>query len=158
MTSRQLQAVREWETQLVEDVERFVERGISADKLISALRGLRPGQNPEKVQELLTQIASDMESMRRFYKEISPLDFPPASIVGRTWAVFRFIQVQLIGAVEFFAKYGAAVNPTNQEKLENELTDLNYLVVVSLAGGLATRDKTLARRFKTLCPNGLLIS
>jgi len=158
LNNQQRQAVGKWESNLVEDVNRFVERGVFADELLPALRGFRPGQNPEKIQELLTRIASDMESVRRFYKELSTVDFPPASIVGRTWAVFRFIQVQLIGVVEFFKKYGAAVHPTNRDKLENEFTDLNYLVVASLAGGLATRDKALASRFSLLCPKGLLIS
>jgi hypothetical protein len=34
---------------------------------------------------------------------------------------------------------------------------LVVLVVAILAGGLATRDKTLARRFRLLCPQGTLV-
>jgi len=54
-----------------EDVQGFVECGIAADQLFPSLRGLRPGQSPEKVRELLAQLASDMESIREIYGAFS---------------------------------------------------------------------------------------
>jgi len=98
-----------------------------------------------------------MEGVRRFYEWVAPKGFAPAPIVGRSWAVFRYIQVHLTADVEFLALYGIDINRPNFETLENERTDLNYLVLAVLARGLASNDAALKRRFKALCPDGILI-
>ena len=77
--------------------------------------------------------------------------------MGRSWAVFRWVQVHLLAAVEFYAKYGDGINRTSEAKLENERVDLNYLVFAVLARGLATNDKAMARRFAALAPGGMLL-
>ena len=150
LNEKQEQAIARWRDDLAQDVDHLIALGSSADRLFPALRGLRPGQRPEVIESLIGEIAVNMEGARQLYAHLKPPEFPPSAIVGRTWAVFRRLQVYAIGAVEYFAKYGDGINKTNRDVLENERTDLNYLVVALLAGGLATGDKTIARRFRLL--------
>jgi hypothetical protein len=108
------------------------------------------------IDEVLHRVATNMEFVRRFYQWGAPEGFPPDPIVGRSWAVFRYMQVHLMADVELFAKYGV-LNQPSMARLENERADLNYLLFALLAKGLATNDNTMKARFKLLCPEGLLI-
>jgi hypothetical protein len=126
LTHQQLGAVRAWEEELRKETAAFVDRTKVIVNIIPALQGYRPGQDQTRIEEAIHDIASNMEGIRRFYEWAAPKGFPPASIVGRTWAVFRFMQVHLIADVEFLAKYGINVNIANEERLQNERTDLNY--------------------------------
>jgi hypothetical protein len=157
MNQKQLGAVRQWEEDLAKQTAAFVERAKIITNIFPALEGYRPGQDRARIDGVISEVASDMEGTRRFYKWAVPKGFAPAPIVGRNWAVFRYIQVNLIADVEFLAKYGIDVNTPRQDRLENERVDLNYLLFALLAKGLATNDGPMKERFRLLCPEGLLI-
>jgi hypothetical protein len=157
MTHQQLAGVRRWEEDLATDTANFAERAKLIVRIFPSLEGYRPGQDRTPIEEVLHDIASNMEGVRRFYGGVAPKGFAPAPIVGRTWAVFRYIQVHLTADVEFLALYGVDVNLPKFATLENERTDLNYLVLAVLAQGLASNDAAMKRRFKALCPDGILI-
>ncbi|HXR24308.1 MAG TPA: hypothetical protein VN742_03025, partial [Candidatus Binataceae bacterium] len=72
------------------------------------------------------------------------------------WAFFRWIQVQLLGGLDFFASYGLEKIP-NREKLLHELLDLDYLLSALLVGGLACRETRFLERFKLLRPDGVVL-
>ncbi len=135
MTRLQLSTVRKWEEDLTTKAESFAKRAKLIVKIFPVLRGHLPGQDRAPIEELRHDVACNIEGVRSFYKAVAPKDFPPASIVGRTWAVFRYIQVHLIADVELFSKYGMNVNVPSMAKLENERADLDYLVVALLARG-----------------------
>ncbi|HKV07202.1 MAG TPA: hypothetical protein VJ725_03625 [Thermoanaerobaculia bacterium] len=135
LTHQQLAGVRKWEEDLATETANFAERAKLIINIFPILEGYRPGQDRSKINEVLHDIASNMEGVRRFYRWVAPEGFAPASIVGRPWAVFRYIQVHLTADVEFLASYGIDVNQPKFEKLENERTDLNYLVLAVLAKG-----------------------
>jgi hypothetical protein len=157
MTHQQLAAVRMWEKDLAKQTAAFADRAKAIVNIVPALQGYRPGQDRARIEEAIQEIASNMEGIRKFYEWAAPEGFAPAPIVGRTWAVFRFMQVHLIADVEFLASYGIEVHTPNQAMLENERVDLNYLLLAVLAGGLASNDAAMKKRFRTLCPEGTLI-
>jgi hypothetical protein len=156
LTELQSTGVRMWEENLREEALGFADRAKVITEIFPILKGYRPGQDRDPIDEVLHRIATDMEAVRQFYQWAAPEGFPPAPIVGRTWAVFRYMQVHLLADVELFAKYGD-VNEPSMAKLENERADLNYLLFALLAKGLATNDTAMKARFRLLCPEGLLI-
>jgi len=153
---QQLDAMGRWEHELAVDAEHFAERAQLIEMLFPALEGYLPGQGRQVVDAVLHDIASNLEAVRRFYKAIAPAGFAPPPIVGRNWAIFRYIQVHLTADVELFARYGSVNTPT-AATLENERADLNYLTFAVLAKGLATGDGALKTRFQALCPDGMLL-
>lgn len=157
LTEDQAGGVHEWEGNLAENVEGFLEEAATAATIFPPLAGLRPGASPERVDEVCQRIATDAEMIRALYSSFAPANFPPAPIVGRTWAVFRRVQAHLLACVDQFARFGVGVHSPRIDRLENERIDINYLVLALLARGLATRDRDMQRRFKLLCPEGLLI-
>lgn len=157
LTPRQRKALEEWQANIAQGVEWLQEGAVLATHIFPKLKGYRPGQAHTEVDRALRLIASNINAMRRAYRAWAPQGFPRVEIVGRSWAVFRFIQVHLTAHVEYLAQYGVDVHSANQESLENERTDLNYLVHAVLAGGLASKDGAMRWRFRALYPKGLLI-
>lgn len=109
-------------------------------------------------------IANDTASIRQMYAGFLPQpdapSLPPAHLIDRNWAIFRWLQVRLLLVVDIYCRYGGNVpqHPTGRvfEKLEHDLQDAQYLVLGLLEGCFATREKKLRRWFSLLCPEGQL--
>jgi hypothetical protein len=116
------------------------------------LKNARPEEMRERVDELSLRIRDDRDDMRGFYEN----HFPAPELLDEDWAFFRWIQVQLLAGLDFFASYGLEKNP-NQEKLSHEQLDLDYLISALLVGGLACREKRFIERFRFLRPDGVVL-
>jgi hypothetical protein len=111
---------------------------------------------PERVRELSLQIRNDREDIRGFYRNHRIPPWPEADEIDEQWTFFRWIQVQLLAGLDFFASYGVKIQPS-REKLMHELLDLEYLIMALIVGGLASREKRMIERFKLLRPDGILL-
>jgi hypothetical protein len=121
------------------------------------LIGLRPGEKPELVARIIRDIATAPEIVKTFYDAIRPEFLPPVSLIDENWVIYRWAQVRLLDAVDTFSRYGAGGRPLG-EKAVNAHIDVEYTILASLAGGLASRDKEMISRFRLLRPDGVLIS
>jgi len=126
-------------------------------KTLPALRDATPLEMPAKVQELSVKIRDDPEDIRGFYKNHRVPPWPEPELIREEWTFFRWIQVQLLAGLDFFASYGVKMEP-NREKLMHELLDLEYLISALVVGGLASREKRMIERFKLLRPGGVLLN
>ncbi|MDO8433020.1 MAG: hypothetical protein Q7S58_11490, partial [Candidatus Binatus sp.] len=82
--------------------------------------------------------------------------YPPAKLINEEWTLFRWIQVQLLAGLDFFASHGLGA-PFNRENLFHGLLDLDYLITAVVVGGLASREKQMLERFSLLRPDGLVL-
>ena len=60
------------------------------------------------------QIRDDHDDMRGFYKRHRHRSQPPAKLIDEEWTFFRWIQVQLLAGLDFFASHGLGA-PFNRE-------------------------------------------
>jgi hypothetical protein len=125
-------------------------------KTLPALNDATHSEMPSRVHELSLQIRDDREDIRRFYGNHRIPPWPQAELIDEQWTFFRWIQVQLIAGLDFFASYGIKTQPS-REKLMHELLDLEYLILALVVGGLASREKRMIQRFKLLRPDGILL-
>ena len=65
MTHKQLATVRKWEEDLAAETARFVERAKVIVEIFPVLNGYRPGQDRTRIEEVLRDITSNMEGVRR---------------------------------------------------------------------------------------------
>lgn len=75
LNDRQSEGIRQAEMELSGDVRGFVERSMKAGELFPLLKTLRPGQNPDRIEELVNWITSDMEGVRNAYAAFVPTTF-----------------------------------------------------------------------------------
>jgi hypothetical protein len=125
-------------------------------KALPAFRDAVPTEVPARVRELSLQIRDDREDIRGFYTNHRISSWPQAHEIDEQWTFFRWIQVQLLAGLDFFASYGTRMQPS-REKLMHELLDLEYLIAALVVGGLASREKRMIERFRLLRPDGVLL-
>lgn len=157
-TELQQRFVAAWQEHDDELLDGFLGRVAIADRTFLATGGDRSSQAIDKALELAGQLATDGDLVRSAYRSFAPADFPPADIVGEEWALFRWCQVQLAAVAEFSARHGASLQQASRKRAGNERLDLDHTGVALLVGRIATRDKTMERRFLTLRPGGQIVS
>ncbi len=165
LTPEQTQYLNAKETELRAGTLDMISIWRSIDRFFPGLKGLKPGGDREAIQEACRVIGNDTTAIRQIYDGIRrewvppdgfPGKLPPADLIGPNWAVYRWLQVNLLAAIDVVSKYTAAVVP-KAEKRTNERHDLDYAVTAALVDGLATKDQAMADRFRLLCPAGLLV-
>jgi hypothetical protein len=81
-------------------------------------------------------------------------------MIDESWALYRWLQVQLLFAVDVFARYQGVnldiANPIIYEKMEHDVLDAQVLMLACLEGAFATREKKLKRWWSLLCPESPL--
>lgn len=120
-------------------------------------------------KQLQQRTANDSELIKDVYRqmvEFRPSYYPDAQLINENWAFFRRMQVHLISAIEYYRKYGVNNITEATKSFANDINDLEYCIIASLADGLATYDMKqkngqkldMGRFYKSICPNGILIS
>ena len=88
--------------------------------------------------------------------------FPPRKLVTDRWAIYRWLQVQFLFALDLYARYGAALaeplSSAVEKGIEHDVLDAQYLLIGILEGAFATEERKLQRWFRLLQPNGLLLT
>ncbi|GJL59823.1 MAG: hypothetical protein NPIRA03_26800 [Nitrospirales bacterium] len=122
------------------------------------LRNYRPGYNSSQIEGIQKRICTDPEYVRKFYRGGRGDTWPPADHIDERWALFRWIQIRLIAALDYFRKYGEKEMSLETSKIENEYLDLEYCMIGCLVGSLATKDQGMEKRFLALSPIGKVFS
>lgn len=140
--------------------ESFYRRSAEIPRLFPELNGFRPGHPRGVVDRTMHRVAKEPDKVRAIYSHMKGDDYPDASAIDGDWLLFRLVQAQLLGSIECFSRYGGQdfsclLTSVGVEHLRQ---DVDYLALASLAGGLASRDKTLTAWFQILRPDGLLIN
>lgn len=77
------------------------------------------------------------------------------------WAIYRWLQVNLLMGVDLLYRYKMTLKGVMTEKLatalENDILDSHYVIVGALEGALATADRNVRRLSRLIRPAGELI-
>jgi hypothetical protein len=157
LTDEQSAGVSQWLADEEAFVDQFLESVALGDRTFPTLAEANSGQRLQTALDLCCELADDRDGVRKFYAATRPGSFPPPDVLTEEWAIFRWYQVNLAAAAEFYARYGPAPEAA-REKVLNERLDLDHTAVALLVGRLASRDKTMVRRFRTLRPKGEVLS
>lgn len=161
-----IEAIQEEEAQLHIEVESLL---ALVETVPTIFPDLLKGSDSERANLrtiVESVIADDMDGIRTMYSSLSsPPDgpaLPPAELIDRHWAIYRWLQVRLLFVVDIYCRYGGTVpqHPVGRvfERLEHDVQDAQYLVLGVLEGSFATRERKLQRWFSLLCPEGDLYS
>ena len=109
-------------------------------------------------------IATDKHALLEFYGQLrTPKGhrrLPPKRLLNDDWALYRWLQVHLLFALDLAIRYGNGLieplTPKLRERLEHDVLDAQYLIVGLLQGAFATDERKLRRWFSLLTPDGAL--
>lgn len=85
---------------------------------------------------------------------------PPRKLITEDWAIYRWMQIHLLFALDLYCRYGTALvdtlTPKMEEKIEHDVLDAQYLFIGVLQGSFAVHEKKLRRWFQLIQPSGTL--
>jgi hypothetical protein len=157
------EVVDEHTRELRSDVHAFMSVAETSGTFFS---GLLEGSQNDRIQARLgaeTAIASP-GALRDFYASLTPppgeKPLPPQNLVGDDWAVYRYLQVKMLFALDLYVRYQGSMpqdmSEATFERMEHDVLDAQLLILGCLEGSFATREKKLKRWFRLLRPDGLL--
>jgi hypothetical protein len=146
-TDKQIQGVRQWEQGMEEFADSFLGLVSTAPKIFPGIAST--GTPLSWAYELCKGLPNKADEVREFYRRTKPQGFPPAESIDNGWAIYRRYEVLLAAVAEFYARYGPD-REANRKKIVNERLDLDHTAVALLVGRLASRDRTMIRRFEAL--------
>lgn len=155
--------VEEQTAQLQADVESFVSRALLIESFFPNLLAGSHSQQSQEREEAERAIA-EPGALLPFYSNLEPppgqKPFPPASAITERWALYRWLQVQLLFSLDLYVRYRGEVpeslSPAMYEKLEHDVLDAQVMMLGCIEGAFATREKKLVRWWKLICPFGTL--
>lgn len=108
--------------------------------------------------DVLEKICNEKETVIRIYNDIRPHNFPPAKAIDYNWAVFRWLQIHLLYAVEYKRRYDSNNGKIKPSILAHDNIDIEYLMLGVLNKCLASDDKKIKFLFKLCCKEGFLFT
>ena len=118
-------------------------------------------------------VAEDQDFISRFFADfVCRGDHAPgASLLaevarsdtfGPDWTIYRWVQVQLLYGLDLVERHGPlaadALTSKQRERLQHDVTDIEYVVLGVLQGALATNDRRMCAMFTLLRPDGALLT
>ncbi|VAW77204.1 hypothetical protein MNBD_GAMMA12-1418 [hydrothermal vent metagenome] len=87
-------------------------------------------------------------------------ELPPADSMNDSWAIYRWLQVQLLFALDVYVRYQANIpkelSLKTYLKMEHDVLDAELLALGCLEGSFATKEKKHIRWWQLLCQSGQL--
>lgn len=156
--------VEEQTEELRSDVASFIDR---VQVMSTIFPDLLSGSDTQRVaarKEAERVIASDTEAILKFYAQLElpaghpPL--PPVSLVTPEWALFRWLQVQLLFGLDVYRRYNGKIpsklTSNMYEKFEHDVLDAQCLVLGVIEGSFATHELKLKEWYALIHPEGTL--
>lgn len=160
------QTTKEWEAQVKKDTEDFLIRCGIVHQFFPELNGIEYKNLQSGIDNARKRIAEDYNFVRSIYKSFLegrayPSNAPSPELIGPDWAIFRWIQCQILSALRMFGKFqGRIENPVSENvftRAEHTMHDIYYTVHATLSGALAAMDQEVMDDFQLLCPKGVLV-
>lgn len=156
-----LDGVTENEEQTRRLVYSYLERTNSVADMFSRVTTGSDSDRFIALAEIEAEIA-DPSNVLQFYRSLGDCELPPADLVTKDWATFRFYQTAILFSLHTIHRHRGPVpvplSAKEFERLEHDVHDHMALCIGVLAGGLATNERKLQRWFSLLNPQGTLIS
>ena len=166
-------AVADKEACFDRDIRSLIERAnMFRDRIRGAFEGTTD-QRKEAYREARKTVAEDREFISHFFADFVSRDADaPANTtslvriarsgsLGPKWTIYRWVQVQLLYALEWLEKRGqldpVKLTAKERENLQHDVIDIEYVILGVLQGALASRDKRMRAAFRTLRPDGVLL-
>jgi hypothetical protein len=156
LTPQQEGGVRDWEEFQREAAEGFLARYACAHHWFPGIGDHIPGRPDSAIADAKTCVANNPLVVGGIYEQIRKNSYPPTAMIGPGWALFRWLQVQLIYALEYVRRHGPGKADLVSKELANDVTDAQYVITALLADGLASDDRTVKRTYQLLNPIGEL--
>lgn len=160
-----LQDLEAWKKRTAEDTRGFIERWSVVHQFFPELNGIEWRDFPSAVEKARLKIATNAEFVRGIYAsfldEDAPKSAPHPEGISPEWAIFRWVQCQILCALRLFGRYQGRIPDTQGkafiEKAEHSMLDSYHAIHGSLVGAVATLDNEIREDLLLVLPSCILI-
>jgi hypothetical protein len=133
----------------------------SIGTMLPETQGVPPKDRKQVQTDLEDKIASDDEFLKDAVNNIMPHPHPESSEVDKTWISYRWLQVNLLFALDYWVRHTQRVDLSTEskqlERFRHDALDASYLIIGIQEGAFATKEKKLIRWWNRILPEGVLI-
>ena len=156
-TNEQRYSISEWKKDISSRIEDFKQKAAVVSGWFPKIKGFKAGSNPQPIEEAKQLVCRDSDVVRKIYDQIRDQAFPPTTMLDERWGLFREIQVYVLAALDYVFRNGDNSPYAVSTKIENEYLDLEYCITAVLVGALASQDKRMIARFRSIRPDGFVL-
>lgn len=156
LTPQQRNGVAAWKEYEREAAESFLARYSCTHEWFPGTESYVPGRPDDVIRQAKKQVANDPSFVTSVYDRIRQDSYPTSNMIGPGWAIFRWLQVQLVYSLEYIRRHGPNRKDLVSKHVQNDVIDAQYATTALLANGLASDDRNLKSIYLLLNPCGEL--
>jgi len=166
-TKEQRKGIWKRKAEVKQQTKEFFELAMMVHGFFPYLKRMPYNHFSNSIQKAKQEVATNEEKVREIYMSLLKQNVLPSNAIkpealGPNWAHFRRIQIRVIYSLDLLLRYQGKL-PTNTSdnfwrKIEHEMLDIEYVILGSLAGALASNDNGMIEKYQLVCPNGLLFT
>lgn len=154
---QQAERIENWKKEMSASVSSFADHCSKVTVRFPELKGYCPGMKTLDIEKIKTRVCTDPSFVRQLYSPGEGGNWPTGKEIDERWAIYRWLQIRVVAALDYFLKYGERDVASLTTKVENEYLDLEYCLVGSLVGAIATKDSGMMERFLAVSPLGKVL-
>jgi hypothetical protein len=148
-------------SQVDEDVHSLFWLTKNLETILPETKDIPPKDRKQAQENFEEKIASDEDFLRHTVNKIMPHPHPESSKVDESWISYRWLQINLLFALDYWTRHPQGVDLTTEskqlERFRHDALDAGYLIVGIQEGTFATKEKKLIRWWNRISPEGILI-
>lgn len=152
LSIKEAKKVKRWNEKITNDVEEFRQSSAIAHHWFPSLEKYKPGQDATIIEDAESHIANDKELIKRIYNEIRQSHFPISDMINSQWTLFRWLQINLLAAVDYIRRFGPNNTSAKIESIENDFHDIQYCITGVQVGALASLDGRVKKFLRKCVP------
>jgi len=157
LSLKDTEKVERWNEKITNEVEDFRQSSAIVYHWFPSLAQYHPGQDSTIIEDAESYIANDEKLIKGIYKEIRQSHFPISDMISSKWTLFRWLQINLLAAVDYIRRFGPNNTSAKIKSIENDFHDVQYCITGVQVGALASLDRRVKNIFKKVCPEGFLL-
>ena len=149
--------------QVREDAETFKEQALLMQSFFPDLAAKKSHARLAAriaVEEFIVEPGSLMTFYANLRAPKGQRKLPPSRLLSDTWALYRWLQIDFLFCVDLYFRFGSRLSeplsPKEEQGIQHDILDAQYLLVGVLEGNFATHETKLIRWFKAILPKGNL--
>ena len=157
-TTGHRRGIARWRRDVAEDSDRHAVLCRTIHRIFPGIVGKSGRARASDIVNARWTVANRPRMVREACQTFGRRLFPQAPNFDGRWVFFRWMQVHLLACLKHAETHGIDAPPRDRQKLEHDVIDMQYQILGSLVGRLASRDGNVKRVVAELVPRALILA
>jgi len=156
-TTGHKRGIAAWRREVAEESDRHAELCRIIHRIFPGIVGQSGRARASGIAEARFIVANHRPMVREACRTFGRRLFPQAPDFDGRWVFFRWMQVHLLACLKHVSTHGINAPPRNRQQLEHDVIDMQYQILGTLVGRLASRDGNVKRVVSELVPEAAIV-